>query len=57
MPNSKKLPHAERKAKKRASRKALKAIECGLTHTQRTALRRARKEKHIGVKAFLAKAK
>lgn len=57
MPNTKSLSHADRKMKKRAGRKALKAIESGLSHTQRTALRRARAEKHVGVKAFLAKAK
>ena len=44
-----------RKALKHAARKRLKAIEAGLSHEQRGKLRRARAEKHIGVKAFLAK--
>ena len=43
-----------RKSIKRAARKRLKAVERGLTLAQQTKLRRARKEKHIGVRAFLA---
>lgn len=43
------------KALKRAARKRLKALYNGLTVEQRTNLRRARKEKTIGLKTFLAK--
>ncbi len=54
MANTKNLDGNLRKALKRAARKKLKAVEKGLTLDQRTKLRRARKEKHIGVRAFLA---
>ncbi|MBM4343073.1 MAG: hypothetical protein FJ100_06815 [Deltaproteobacteria bacterium] len=54
MANTKNLDGNLRKALKRAARKKLKAVESGLTLEQRTKLRRARKEKHIGVRAFLA---
>lgn len=43
-----------RKAIKRAARRKLKAVEAKLTLPQRTKLRRARKEKHIGTRAFLS---
>ncbi len=46
-----------RKSLKRAQRKRLKAVEAGLTNEQRDKLRRARAEKHIGVRAFLASKK
>ena len=45
------------KSLKRAGRRRLKLLENGLTTEQRKALRRARKEKTIGLKTFLAKAK
>ncbi len=45
------------KSLKRAGRRRLKLLENGLTVEQRKALRRARKEKTIGLKTFLAKAK
>lgn len=54
MANTKGLDHGIRKAKKRSARKALKAVEAGLSLQQRIKLRRSRKEKHIGVRAFLA---
>lgn len=54
MANTKNLDGNLRKALKRAARKKLKAVEKSLTLEQRTKLRRARKEKHIGVRAFLA---
>ena len=44
-----------RKALKHAARKRLKAVEKGLTNEQRSKLRRARAEKHIGTRQFLAK--
>lgn len=44
-----------RKALKHAARTRLKKVEAGLTNVQRTKLRRARAEKHIGVRAFLKK--
>ena len=53
--NTKKL--ADRnlaKSLKRAARGRLKLLENGLTVDQRKALRRARKEKTIGLKTFLA---
>lgn len=56
--NTKKL--ADRnlaKSLKRAARGRLKLLENGLTVDQRKALRRARKEKTIGLKTFLAKQK
>lgn len=52
--NLKETP-ALRKGLKRAARKRLKAVETGLTNEQRDKLRRARKEKTIGLRAFLAK--
>lgn len=45
------------KSLKRAGRRRLKLLENGLTMEQRKALRRARKEKTIGLKTFLAKNK
>ena len=45
------------KSLKRAGRRRLKLLEAGLTVEQRKNLRRARKEKTIGLKAFLAKTK
>jgi hypothetical protein len=45
---------ALRKALKRAQRKRLKAVGAGLTFEQRQKLRRARAEKHIGLRQFLA---
>lgn len=44
-----------RKALKRAQRRRLKAVDQGLSHATRIKLRRARKEKHVGLRAFLAK--
>lgn len=46
---------ALRKALKRATRRKLKATDKGLTHALRDKLRRARKEKHVGLRSFLAK--
>ena len=43
-----------RKAIKRCLRRNLKAAEVTLTVEQRSKLRRARKEKKIGLRAFLA---
>lgn len=43
-----------RKALKRSQRKALKAVDVALTAPQRDKLRRARKEKKVGLRAFLA---
>ena len=45
------------KGLKRAGRKRLKALNKTLTSEQRTNLRRARKEKTVGLRAFLAKQK
>jgi hypothetical protein len=44
-----------RKALKHAARTRLKATNAALTNEQRSKLRRARAEKHIGLRAFLAK--
>ncbi len=44
-----------RKSLKRAARRRLKAADYALTPAQRDKLRRARAEKHIGLRAFLAK--
>lgn len=44
-----------RKSLKRAARRRLKAVDMALTADQRNKLRRARAEKHIGLRAFLAK--
>lgn len=44
-----------RKSLKRAARRRLKAADFALTPKQRDKLRRARAEKHIGLRAFLAK--
>ena len=44
-----------RKALKRAQRRRLKAVDQGLDHATRGKLRRARKEKHVGLRVFLAK--
>jgi len=44
-----------RKSLKRALRRRLKAVDASLTSESRNKLRRARKEKHIGLRAFLAK--
>ncbi len=44
-----------RKSLKHAARKRLKSVEHALTHAQRNKLRRARAEKHVGTRAFLAK--
>lgn len=57
MANTKNLNHAQRKTAKRVARQKLKAVEAKLTTEQRNKLRRARKEKHIGVRAFLASSK
>jgi hypothetical protein len=56
--NTKKIENRNlRKSLKRASRSRLKLLDNGLTVEQRKALRRARKEKTVGLKAFLAKQK
>ncbi len=44
-----------RKSLKRAARRRLKAVDFALTAEQRRKLRRARAEKHIGLRAFIAK--
>ena len=44
-----------RKSLKRAARRRLKAVDVALTADQRSKLRRARAEKHIGLRAFLSK--
>lgn len=44
-----------RKSLKRAARRQLKAVDVALTPAQRNKLRRARAEKHIGLRAFMAK--
>lgn len=44
-----------RKALKRAQRRNLKGLDAKLTSEQRNKLRRARKEKMVGLRAFLAK--
>jgi len=44
-----------RRSLKRAQRRRLKAVDQGLDATTRNKLRRARKEKHVGLRAFLAK--
>ena len=55
MANTKSVTDTQfRKSLKRAQRKRLKAVEKKLTVPQRTKLRRARKEKQVGVRAFLA---
>lgn len=46
-----------RKSAKRAARRRLKALDMALTPDQRNKLRRARAEKHIGIKQFLASQK
>lgn len=46
-----------RKALKRAQRRRLKAVGFALTNDQRDKLRRARAEKMIGLRAFLASKK
>ncbi len=43
-----------RKALKRSQRKALKLVDVKLTAVQRGKLRRARKEKKVGLRQFLA---
>jgi hypothetical protein len=43
-----------RKSLKRSQRKALKAVDVALTAALRDKLRRARKEKKVGLRAFLA---
>lgn len=45
------------KSLKRAGRRRLKALNKTLTSEQRTNLRRARKEKTIGLRTFLSKQK
>ena len=44
-----------RKSLKRAARRRLKTVDMALTADKRGKLRRARAEKHIGLRAFLAK--
>lgn len=44
-----------RKSLKRAARRRLKVVNHTLTPAQRNKLRRARAEKHIGLRAFMAK--
>ncbi len=46
-----------RKSLKRSQRKRLKTLNSGLSLAVRSKLRRARKEKHIGLRSFLAKEK
>jgi hypothetical protein len=54
MANTKKVPDRKlRKSLKRAQRRRLKAIDSGLSLAQRVKLRRARKEKHVGIRAWL----
>ena len=55
MANTKKLELPLRKALKRAARRKLKALNVTLSAEQRNKLRRARKEKHVGLRAFLKK--
>ena len=43
-----------RKALKRSQRRRLKAIDAGLSLKQRQQLRRARAEKHVGLRSWLA---
>lgn len=55
MANTKKLDLPLRKALKRAARRKLKALNTTLSTELRNKLRRARKEKHVGLRAFLKK--
>ena len=55
MPNTKPVNDRNlRKSLKRSQRRRLKALDAGLSLQQRQKLRRARKEKHVGLRAFLA---
>lgn len=55
MANTKNTPDRKlRKSLKRAQRRRLKSLDSGLSLAQRVKLRRARKEKHIGLRAWLA---
>ncbi|GEM_PF-2935701 len=55
MANTKNIENRNlRKSLKRAQRRRLKARETELTLQQRSKLRRARKEKFVGLRAFLA---
>ena len=54
MANTKNLDRKLRKSLKRAARRRLKALDYALTNEQRGQLRRARAEKHVGIKSFLA---
>lgn len=56
MANTKKVDDRKlRKSLKRAQRRRLKAVDLDLALPLRIKLRRARKEKHVGLRAFLAK--
>ena len=46
-----------RKGLKRSQRRRLKALDAGLNLQQRQQLRRARKEKHVGLRSWLAEQK
>ncbi len=55
MANTKKIAERNlRKSLKRAARRRLKKLDYDLSVDQRNKLRRARAEKHIGIKQFLA---
>jgi hypothetical protein len=57
MANTSTLDSKARKAAKRAARKELRGLYKNLTAEQKSKLRRARADKKVGIKAFLASEK